>query len=98
MARQRTIVATWQLTSCVPDCCLVLTLGVIVHLLLGIEATYLHLWSLMAPVPSGTEKDIFLGYGNIVGFLIAVHVVAFLFWLYLLARGGTRPLKKVATD
>ncbi|CAL8471334.1 g10876 [Coccomyxa elongata] len=40
----------------------------------------------MAPVPSGTEKDIFLGYGNIVGFLIAVHVVAFLFWLYLLAR------------
>ena len=46
----------------------------------------------------GTDKDIFLGYGNIVGFLIAVHVVAFLFWLFLLARGGNRPLRKVATD
>ncbi|EIE19678.1 hypothetical protein COCSUDRAFT_58417 [Coccomyxa subellipsoidea C-169] len=52
----------------------------------------------MAPVPSGADKDVFLGYGNIVGFLIAVHVVAFLFWLYMLARGGNRPSRKVATD
>lgn len=43
------------------------------------------------------DKDVFLGYGSIVGFLIAVHVVAFLFWLYMLARGA-RPAKKVATD
>lgn len=46
----------------------------------------------------GADKDVFLGYGNIVGFLIAVHVVAFLFWLYMLARGGNRPSRKVATD
>jgi hypothetical protein len=43
------------------------------------------------------ENDPFLGYGSIITFLIAVHVVAFLFWLFMLAR-GSRPAKKVATD
>lgn len=45
-----------------------------------------------------TEKDVFLGYGSIVAFLIAVHVVAVLVWIYLLARNDSRPAKKVATD
>ena len=45
-----------------------------------------------------TDKDVFLGYGSIVAFLIAVHVVAFLVWIYLLARNDNRPGKKVATD
>ena len=46
----------------------------------------------------GTEKDVFLGYGSIVAFLIAVHVVAVLVWICLLARSDNRPAKKVATD
>ena len=45
-----------------------------------------------------TDKDVFLGYGSIVAFLIAVHVVAFLVWIYLLARNDNRPVKKIATD
>lgn len=48
---------------------------------------------------AGGGKDIFLGYGSIVGLLIAVHVVALVVWIFLLARGGDRrPIKKVATD
>ncbi len=47
----------------------------------------------------GGSKDIFLGYGSVVGFLIAAHVVALLVWIFLLARGGDRrPSQKVATD
>ena len=44
------------------------------------------------------EKDAFLGYGSIIAFLIAAHVVAFLFWIYMLARNDNRPVRKVATD
>jgi hypothetical protein len=47
----------------------------------------------------GASKDPFLGYGSIVGFLIAAHVAALLVWIFLLARGGDRrPAKKIATD
>ena len=47
----------------------------------------------------GAHKDLFLGYGSIVGFLIAAHVAALLVWIFLLARSGDRrPAKKIATD
>ena len=50
-------------------------------------------------VQGGAHKDLFLGYGSIVGFLIAAHVAALLVWIFLLARGGDRrPAKKIATD
>ena len=60
------------------------------HALLCVNA---RTFSLQAQV-----KDVFLGYGSIIAFLIAVHVVAFLFWIYMVVRSDKRPAKKVATD
>ncbi len=39
-----------------------------------------------------------MGYGSVIAFLIAVHVVAFLFWIYMVVRSDKRQTKKVATD
>lgn len=40
----------------------------------------------MAPVPE-TEQSKFLGYGALVGGLIAIHLAVLFFWFYQLAKG-----------
>lgn len=40
----------------------------------------------MAPVPEET-KSVFLGYGSLVGALVAAHLVVVFFWFYQLAKG-----------
>lgn len=40
----------------------------------------------MAPVPE-ENRGIFLGYGSLVGALVAAHLIVVFFWFYQLAKG-----------
>lgn len=49
----------------------------------------------MAPLPEG-DRSIFLGYGTLVGALVAAHLIVVFFWFYQLAKGtpATTEIKK----
>lgn len=37
-------------------------------------------------MPTTHHDDIFMGYGYLVAILVGMHVVAFLFWIYMVSK------------
>lgn len=42
----------------------------------------------MAAEHTSKGRDIFLGFGDLIVVLVFLHIVVFLFWIYLLIRGA----------